>query len=54
MARFAREIMDGVELSEERFFSGAWLDQIPALLSQPRRMVATTNGADEIARYLLR
>jgi hypothetical protein len=52
MARFAREQMNALEIKEADFFSGAWLDLIPALLSQPRRVVTTRNGADEIASYL--
>ena len=53
MARFAREQMNALEISETDFFTGAWLDIIPILLSQPRRFVHTPNGADEIASYLL-
>lgn len=53
MARYAREAMGAVELSEARFFNGAWLDMLPDLLSRPRRKPAAPNGADEIADFLL-
>jgi hypothetical protein len=54
MARFAREKMGAVELSEERFFSGAWLDLLPDLLARPRQKPNGPNGADQIAEFVLR
>ncbi len=53
MARFARETMNAMELSEERFFSGAWLDLLPELLARPPHKPAATNGADQIAEFIL-
>jgi hypothetical protein len=54
MARFAEEAMGAVELPEERFFSGAWLDLLPDLLARPRRKPTTPNGADELAEYVMK
>lgn len=54
MGRFAREMMDAVELSEARFFSGEWLDLLPAMLSRPRRQPDGLNGADQIASWILK
>jgi hypothetical protein len=53
MSGFARQEMGAVEIVEPDFFSGAWLDQIPALLAQRRRHPAGRNGGDEIAQFLL-
>jgi hypothetical protein len=53
MARFAREKMDALELSETRFFSGEWLNLLPDLLSRPRQRPEAPNGADQIADFLL-
>jgi hypothetical protein len=52
MARFAQERMNAVELPEERFFSGAWLDLLPDLLARPRQRPTTPNGAEEIAEFI--
>lgn len=52
MGRYARQVMGAVELSEERFFSGAWLNLLPGLLERPRRRPKEKNGADQIAEYL--
>ena len=52
MSRYAREDMGAVELSEERFLSGDWLDLLPELLARPRTRPETPNGADQIAEYL--
>jgi hypothetical protein len=53
MAEFARETMGAVELAEERFFSGDWLDLLPGLLSRPRHAPEGPNGADQIAQFVL-
>jgi hypothetical protein len=53
MGQFARESMGAVELSEERFFRGDWLDRLPELLARPRQKPAAPNGADQIAHFLL-
>jgi hypothetical protein len=54
LARFVRQEMGAVELSEERFFTGDWLDLLPELLARPRRRPTRPNGADEIAEFLLK
>ncbi len=54
MGRFAREAMGAVELAEDRFFSGAWLDLLPDLLARPRRKPAGPNGADQVADFLIK
>jgi hypothetical protein len=53
LARFVQQAMRSVEMSEEQFFSGAWLDLLPGLLSYPRRPPGTPNGADQVAEFLL-
>jgi hypothetical protein len=53
MGQFAQAVMGAVRLPEERFFSGDWLDLLPALLARPRQKPALPNGADQIARYIL-
>lgn len=52
MARFARQHMETIELEEERFFSGEWLDLLPELLAKPKRVRSTPNGADQIAAFV--
>ena len=54
MGQFARETWDAIELSEARFFSGEWLDLLPEMLSRPRRQPDELNGADQIARWILK
>jgi hypothetical protein len=54
LGEFARESMGGLEIPEDRFFGGEWLDVVPGLLEKPRRKPGGLNGADEIAQYLLR
>ncbi len=53
MSQYARAAMDAVELPEARFFDGAWLDLLPALLARPRRQPAGPKGADQITDFLL-
>ncbi len=52
LGQFARDTMDAVELSEERFFQGEWIDLLPDLLARPRQKPGGPNGADQIAEYL--
>ena len=54
MAKFAREAMGAVELAEERFFSGAWLDLLPELLARPHQKPTGPNGADQIAEFVIK
>lgn len=53
LSRFAKLVMDAVELPEERYFSGEWLDVLPQLLARPRLKHTGPNGADQIAEFLL-
>jgi len=53
MGQFARKVMDAIELEEESFFDGAWLNLLPGLLSRPRRQLSCENGADQVARFIL-
>ncbi len=53
MGQFVLENMNGIEISEERFFQGEWLDILPHLLSIPRRRPTGMTGAEQIARFLL-
>ena len=53
MGAWARENIGAVEVAESEFFSGAWLDRVPDLLAQPRRVPEGPNGADQIAAYVL-
>ncbi len=52
MGRYAQEAMGAIELPEEDFFNGAWLNLLPRLLTQPRYKPNGPNGADQIAEYL--
>jgi hypothetical protein len=53
MSRFVVEHMHGIELTEERFFSGDWLQEVPRLLEIPRQRPTTPDGGDQIAEFLL-
>lgn len=53
MGEFARREMGAVNLAEERFFNGAWLDLLPDLLSRPCSPRPDRNGADQAADFLL-
>jgi hypothetical protein len=53
IGQFARGEMGAVEIPEESFFSGAWLDRLPGLLALPRRLPSGPNGADQIAQRIL-
>lgn len=53
MGKFAQEVMGAVSLSEERFFSGSWLDLLPSLLARGCTPPPGPNGADQAAEFLL-
>lgn len=53
MSAFARQVMNAVELSEDRFFTGEWLDLLPDLLTRSHQQSSQRNGADEIADFVL-
>lgn len=53
LSRFAKVLMHALELSEERYYTGEWLDVLPQLLTRPRLQQTGPNGADQIAEFLL-
>ena len=53
MSGFVLEQMNGIEIAEEAFYAGSWLDVLPELLSIPRQPPAQPNGADQIADFLI-
>jgi UDP-N-acetylglucosamine:LPS N-acetylglucosamine transferase len=53
MSGFVLEHMHGMEISEETFYAGQWLELVPRLLAIPRQRPLQPNGADQIATYLL-
>lgn len=53
MGQFARDHMNAVDLPEERFFNGDWLDLLLDLLARTKQKPAGPNGADQIASFLL-
>lgn len=54
LASFVREHMAGLPIREAEFQKGAWLSCLPQLLSLPRIRRRDPNGADQVARFLLR
>jgi hypothetical protein len=54
MSGFVLEQMNGIEIAEEAFYAGSWLDVLPQLLAIPRQPPAQPNGADQIADFLIR
>lgn len=50
---FIREYLSGKKLTQAEFASGDWLERLPELLQQPRKPVIDTNGADQIAEFIL-
>jgi hypothetical protein len=53
LGEWARREMSAVELAEERFFNGEWLELLPDLLSRPCRPPKGPNGADQAAEFIL-
>jgi UDP:flavonoid glycosyltransferase YjiC (YdhE family) len=53
LARFVREHMQGIEISEQAFASGAWLDALPGLLEMKRFQPPAQNGADQLADWMV-
>jgi hypothetical protein len=52
MDQFVLEHMNGIELPEEQFFSGEWLNVVPKLLSLPRRRPTSPDGGEQIAEFI--
>lgn len=53
MGGFVIEHMNGLELPEEGFYSGQWLDLIPRLLAAGRQKPRQPDGGDQIAAFIL-
>jgi hypothetical protein len=53
LARFVREQMQGIEISEQAFASGAWLGALPGLLAMQRSQPPAQNGADQLAEWMI-
>jgi Glycosyl transferase family 1 len=52
LTTFAHQRMNGIEISEGRFESGAWLSDLPELLALPRTQRGEANGAAEVANFI--
>ncbi len=53
LARFVLEQMRGLEISEQSFASGAWLEALPVLLKMERLQPPALNGADQLAEWFI-
>jgi UDP:flavonoid glycosyltransferase YjiC (YdhE family) len=53
MSQFVVEHMNGIELLEDRFYAGGWLDLVPQLLAISRRPSAAPDGGDQAAAFIL-
>jgi hypothetical protein len=53
LAEFAQRHLPCSEISAEEFREGAWLEELPRLLASDRPPPVESNGADEIAGYLV-
>ncbi|MGB8644369.1 MAG: hypothetical protein WCF84_03980 [Anaerolineae bacterium] len=53
LRRFAAEHMPGLEITERDFASGAWLDDLPRLLSLSPVLRREPNGAERIADFAM-
>lgn len=54
LVNFVQQEMVGMEISEDQFKSVQWVDAIPALLSQRKKLRSSQNGANQIAQFLLK
>jgi hypothetical protein len=52
LTAFARERMNGIEITEERFEDGGWLSDLPKLMALPRIRRNEQNGAAQVARFV--
>jgi hypothetical protein len=52
LAHFALTEMPGLEISEDDFVTGAWIDRLDELLALPRAAAARPDGAVEAARRI--
>lgn len=52
MGAYAQRELNAISLSEERFFLGDWLEAVPQLLQQARRVPQNPHGAQQIASFL--
>lgn len=53
LAQFAQRYLPCREISAEEFGAGAWLQELPGLLTADRRAPVEANGADDIAGHLV-
>ncbi len=53
LSAFISNYMAGIEIDGESFQTGGWIEVIPALLRFPRINRLETNGANQIANFLL-
>lgn len=54
LQRYLAEQLGGVEISPESYQDGSWMAIAESLLSSPRSVPATENGADEVAAFLVK
>jgi hypothetical protein len=52
LAKYVSQHMSGLEIAETAYISGTWIDMLPDLLAQPRRLAPATNGADQLADWI--
>lgn len=52
LAEFARAQMNGVEIPEDQFEVGRWLDKLDEVLAHPRIKRIEPNGAQQVAQFL--
>jgi hypothetical protein len=50
---FIASQMEGIEISEEDFRSGAWLSVLPALVALPKKPRRDRDGASAVAQFIL-
>ncbi|MGA1869752.1 MAG: glycosyltransferase family protein [bacterium] len=52
LARYIKKYLNGVQLTEEQFYSGNWKAHLEELCAMPRINRNETNGADEVAEFI--
>lgn len=53
MVDFIKQQIPGIAVAESEFFEGQWISKITGLLALPRVHRQGTNGAEQIAKFIL-
>ena len=53
LAAFARARMVSEEISLDEYRDGSWVAKLTALQARPRATLPTSNGADQVAEFIL-